>query len=78
MPHHIMTFKEFGKELGHDFKPLRKPVNSIITAIEHDFSNVSQGVGNILKRGGGLLDTFSNPVVIVGILLVGGIVLLKK
>ena len=78
MPHHIMTFKEFGKELGHDFKPLRKPLSSIITSIEHDFSNVSQGVGNILKRGGGLLDTFSNPVVIVGILLVGGIVLLKK
>ena len=78
MPHHIMTFKEFGKELGHDFKPLRKPVNSIITSIEHDFSNVSQGVGSILKRGGGLLDTFTNPVVIVGIFLVGGIVLLKK
>lgn len=78
MPHHIMSFKEFGKELGNDFKPLKKPVNSIITSIEHDFSNVSQGVGSILKRGGGLLDTFSNPVVIVGVLAVVGIIVLRK
>ena len=77
MPHQL-SFRDFTREIGNEFKPLRKPVNGIVNAIQHDISAVGDGVNSALKRGGSLLDAFTNPAVLIGILLVGGIIVLRK